>query len=221
VTHHPIPFPGSYMVEGMENRKNRRLISLSICDAVGIVPAIMPLVEKIDVESVSIISLHPWLSYQNLLDGTVGSVSSPGHSWGDYSLGRASTDSLIPKKTTIGPVLTSLLENIEFSAISFRTPTAIVTSAIITVIAEGLAEMTQNDIRAAIRGSADKNGFLTCSDLPLVSIDYKGREESAIVEERFIEKISKKACRMVCWYDNEFGYAASCLRKIGEVVQGE
>ena len=49
---------------------------------------------------VFVTTLHSRLSYQNLLDGSLKSISSPGHNWKDYSLGRNSFASLIPKKTT-------------------------------------------------------------------------------------------------------------------------
>ena len=75
------------------------------------------------------------MSYQNLLDGSLKSISSPGHNWKDYSLGRNSFASLIPKKTTaIDAVLRCVPElKGKISGLSFRVPTAIVCGSDLTI----------------------------------------------------------------------------------------
>ena len=82
-----------------------------------------------------ITTLHPWLSYQNLTDGSLQSISSPGHFWNDFSLGRASTESLIPKSTTLVNALQKVIPKISsnLEAISFRVPTGIVSASDLTI----------------------------------------------------------------------------------------
>src|SRR5688572_9578616 len=81
------------------NPEQHHVVSSSICDANGVAPILHQVDERLGIEVVYITTLHPWLSYQNLLDGPVSSVASPVHSWRDYSLGRASVLNLIPKDT--------------------------------------------------------------------------------------------------------------------------
>ena len=52
---------------------------------------------RYQIENGSLTTLHPWLGYQNLVDGSVTSYSSPGFIWKDYALGRSSVSSLIQK----------------------------------------------------------------------------------------------------------------------------
>ena len=66
------------------------VVSTSICGSNASGPVLRLLDDAFGVESGFITTLHPWLSYQNLVDGSVRSLSSPGHHWGDFSLGRAS-----------------------------------------------------------------------------------------------------------------------------------
>ena len=61
-------------------------------------PILSELDKNFEVESGFITTLHPRLSYQNLLDGSLKSVSNPGHNWKDYSLGRDSITNPNPKK---------------------------------------------------------------------------------------------------------------------------
>ena len=66
------------------------VISSSICDANAVAPFFKVIDDAFGIELAEVTTLHPWLQYQNLLDGTVGSVSNPGHFWKDYALGRSS-----------------------------------------------------------------------------------------------------------------------------------
>jgi glyceraldehyde 3-phosphate dehydrogenase len=106
-------------------KENHSVISSSICDANAIVPVLHYLNESIGIQTAMITTLHPWLSYQNLLDGPISSVSSPGHNWSEYSLGRSSVGNLILKDTTAGEATIRVLPELEgkIDAISFRVPT--------------------------------------------------------------------------------------------------
>ena len=77
-----------------------RVVSNSICDANAIAHLMKWIDEVFWLVGGSLTTLHPWLSYQNLVDGPSISSSHPGVVWKDYALGRASTDNLIPKNTT-------------------------------------------------------------------------------------------------------------------------
>ena len=81
----------------------------------------------------TILTLHPWLAYQNLVDGPSRSFAYPGEIVENFSLGRASTEALISKKTScvyaIDNVMPGMINKI--SSMSFRVPTQIVSSAYI------------------------------------------------------------------------------------------
>ena len=88
--------------------------------------------ENFGVKRGFITTLHPWLSYQNLLDGNLKSISSPGHYWQDYGLGRSSINSMIPKETSLMKAMSDVFDKkieAKISAMSFRTPTSIVSIA--------------------------------------------------------------------------------------------
>jgi glyceraldehyde 3-phosphate dehydrogenase len=107
-----------------------RVVSSSICDANAVAPLLHHLDTQWGIEAAYLTTLHPWLSYQNLLDGPLSSVASPGHSWRDYGLGRASAFNLIPKDTTAAWATIAVLPGLEhkLEAISFRVPTHIVSA---------------------------------------------------------------------------------------------
>ena len=215
VTHHPSNFPGTFYVEGVSTPGNSRLVSLSICDCVGVAPFIDAINQEYSCTSASIVSLHPWLNYQNLLDGTIASVSSPGHSWSNYALGRSSPQSLIPKETTITRSLQDLVTpELQISAMSYRVPTASVTSAIVTLRSTDFRAKTVDQILLGYKRKAEESDIFGLNKEPLVSIDFLRREEATIVDERFIYKTDDDLLQASLWYDNEWGYAASVVRRL-------
>jgi glyceraldehyde 3-phosphate dehydrogenase len=155
-----------------------------------------------------ITTLHPWLSYQNLVDGSLRSVSSPGHFWKDFSLGRASTESLIPKSTTLVGALKKVIPEISgnLDAISFRIPTGIVSSSDLTItLRKAVTVSDLNDFFK--RKSMEIDSVIGYQEDQLVSIDFKGIRESVFVDGRWTRVLKNKAVKLVLWYDNEWGYS--------------
>ena len=117
------------------NFKKHNVISSSICDASAIGPILYQIQKKWGIKNGYVTTLHSRLAYQNLLDGSVQSVSNPGHNWKDYSLGRNSFASLITKKTTAIEAVNRCIPKIsqKISGLSFRVPTAIVCGSDISI----------------------------------------------------------------------------------------
>jgi len=191
---------------------NHHVISSSICDANAVAPLLNLVDKNWGIEAVFLTTLHPWLSYQNLLDGPVSSILSPGHSWGDYSLGRASASNLIPKDTTAGMatsvVLPQLLGVIE--ALSFRVPTHIVSASDLAIKLKKTT--TISEVNSCFEEIAKKYPHVFCLEKEaLVSSDYTGAQQSCIVDARRTRVINGTFLKMVAWYDNEWGYSNRVL----------
>jgi glyceraldehyde 3-phosphate dehydrogenase len=50
-------------------------------------------------------------------------------------------------------------------------------------------------------------GILAVTDEPLVSMDLKGNEHSAIVDSLVTNVVAGNLVKVAAWYDNEWGYA--------------
>ena len=139
ITHSPKDNVDATIIIGVNessyNDKEHHVISGSICDTNACAPVIKVLDENFQIRNGFITTIHPWLGYQNLLDGNIKSVSSPGHYWKDFALGRSSINSLIPKNTTLIPAIRKVLPNLskELFAMSFRVPTSIVSASDLTL----------------------------------------------------------------------------------------
>lgn len=212
VTHSPRQNIDITIIKGVNekdyNPQIHHVISSSICDASAVTPILFEIDNKWGIENAFVTTLHPWLSYQNLVDGSVKSISSPGHYWKDYSLGRNSTMSLIPKDTTAAAAAIRVCPQLDgkIDAISFRVPTSIVSGSDLTVQLSNDASL--EDVKAHFKSLAQRGDdvFEYQTD-HLVSIDHLGTKKSAVVDANNLKVLNKRMIKMVVWYDNEWGYS--------------
>jgi len=190
--------------------ENDFVISSSICDANAFAPVAKALEEEFGIDHGFITTVHPWLAYQNLLDGTSVSWSLPGHVNCHYTLGRASTYSILPKPTSTVTATCKVLKSLngKFSSFSYRIPTPIVSSSNISVKLN--KKVSADDIKNLFNKKAkeQKYNVFYNNNEPLVSIDFKGSEYSVIVDHRWIEVNEGNFVRLILWYDNEWGYSS-------------
>ena len=190
--------------------KSIKNISSSICDAISLGPVYNVLSQHFNIESGFLVTLHPWLSYQNLLDGPAKSWSQPGDVFSHYALGRASTQSLIPKSTSAIRALDNVFPGAlnKVCSFSYRTPTPIVSGAVLTL---KLEENTDPESLIALFKEAEAkqtHHVIKTTDEPLVSMDYIRNDYSTILDTRWIQVNNRNHIELVYWYDNEWGYSS-------------
>ena len=193
--------------ESSFNYDEDRLVASSICDVNAIAPVLKLLDEYYGVREGFITILHPWLSYQNLLDGLASSVSSSVHPWDDFSLARASTTNLIPKNTTLVPALEEIIPKITpcLEAMSFRVPTAIVSAADITLRLNHHTNIQELHDLFQLQ-AFNQDSIFGFADNQQVSIDFAGTKQSVHVDPRWVKVSQENSIKLVLWYDNEWGY---------------
>ncbi|RQW00808.1 aldehyde dehydrogenase [bacterium] len=212
VTHAPSEGVDKTIIFGVNENQyqdaQHQVIAASICDANAIAPILKVVHENFGVTGGFITTLHPWLPYQNLTDGSVRSISNPGHFWTDFALGRASTMSLIPKQTTAMKAVRQVLPEVGkcIEAISYRVPTAIVSSSDVTLMLD--KKVTANEVNAVMEKTQKQHGrVFGYSTEDLVSIDHLAIEQSVVVDSRWTTVTSGGLCKLVLWYDNEWGFS--------------
>ena len=189
---------------------NKKIISSSICDVVSLGPIYNLLSKAFDIESGFLVTLHPWLSYQNLLDGPAKSWSQPGDVYSHYALGRASTQNLIPKSTSAIRALSNVFPEVldKIASFSYRTPTQIVSSAVLTLVLKQKTSKEELLFLFKEAESKQKYNIIETTDEPLISIDYVRNSYSTILDTRWIQVKNGNHIELVYWYDNEWGYSS-------------
>ena len=198
------------------NSQKHNLIASSICDATAIAPVAKVINSLFKIKLGYVTTLHPWLSYQNLMDGPSSSWSVPGEVYHHYALGRSAIGNMIPKPTSameaVFKVLPSLTKNI--GSFSYRTPTQIIASADLSFFVEKRTNKA-NIIKSLLDfQESQKYPILKLDNKPLVSMDYIGEKYSAIVDTRWLDLINSELIKIVLWYDNEYGYCSNVINQI-------
>tara|TARA_Y100000591_G_C21780031_1_gene670468 strand:+ start:292 stop:1317 length:1026 start_codon:yes stop_codon:yes gene_type:complete len=200
-----------------ENKDN--VISTSICDSTAVAPVIQAVMNLKEIETGTITTLHPWLQYQNLMDGPCRSFAHPHQNVENFSLGRASTEAIIPKTTSCIEAVNEVHPNLRdrIFGMSFRVPTPSVSCAIIDLNTE--SNLTSAELFSEfekINNNYDKKIFHLNNE-ELISRDFTGLPYSAIIDKRWIV-IKEKKLRVIAWYDNEYGYCSRVLDIIKKIV---
>ncbi len=203
------------------NPAEHHVISSSICDAVAVAPVIKIIDEVFGIESGFLTTLHPWLSYQNLLDGPSISWSSPGEIYYHYAVGRGSTRALIPKPTSAVEAMLKVLPKFKgaFRCMSFRVPTPIVGAANIYLRLKRDGSVEEVHRAFEHYSSVQKWPIIRRIKEPLVSVDFLGCGYSATVDERWTDLAGDRHLYLVLWYDNEWGYSNHTLSVADYVVR--
>jgi len=123
--------------------------------------------------------------------------------------GRAAAMSMIPTSTgaakAVGLVLPELDGRMDGTAI--RVPTANVSVVDLKIIAASKTSVEQ--INDAMLAAADGplKGILQVADEPLVSIDFNHDPHSSSFASPQTKVMDGRLCRVMSWYDNEWGFS--------------
>ncbi len=195
------------------------LIASSICDATAISPILKLLNDKFIIKKGFVTTLHPWLGYQNLLDGPSKSVSVPGEIIDNYALGRSSPMTLIPKNTSAISATYKVLPELKgkFLAHSYRVPTNIVSSADLTIQLK--EKINLNLVEKSLSEFSHENpNILSFNEEALISNDFIGSKISGILDKRFLSS-KEDVLKTMVWYDNEWGYSSRVIDLISYIEE--
>ncbi|GAA4225118.1 type I glyceraldehyde-3-phosphate dehydrogenase [Sagittula sp. NFXS13] len=127
----------------------------------------------------------------------------------DLYRARAAALSMIPTSTgaakAVGLVLPEL--NGKLDGVAIRVPTPNV--SVVDLTFEAARDTTVEEINAAIRKAADGplKGVLGYTDKQLVSVDFNHDPHSSIFHCDQTKVMEGTMCRILTWYDNEWGFS--------------
>ncbi len=191
------------------------VIAASTCTGNAMTPVAFILNKHIGIDYARIITIHPALSDQRVLDG-YHSVSQ---------LGRTCAASIMPISTNVAKSTTLVIPELEgkLDSISYRVPTAIVSVMDVTATLSRdttLAECTellehyaQNELKNIVHCEHDSWGH------DKASIDYLGSEYSTIVLMKHLLVSNKRQLGLSMMHDNERAYCCRVLDVLGVVQQ--
>jgi len=179
--------------------KEDRVISNASCTTNCLAPVAYVLHRAIGIDHGFMTTIHAYTGDQPTLDTM--------HK--DLYRARAAALSMIPTTTgaarAVGLVLPEL--NGKLDGVSIRVPTPNVSAVDLTFIAS--RPTSAEEINEAVRKAADGElkGILGYTDEKLVSCDFNHDPHSSVFHMDQTKVMEGRTCRILAWYDNEWGFS--------------
>ena len=191
------------IVQGVNNKilnKKHKIISNGSCTTNCLAPVAMILNNSFGIESGYMTTIHSFTGDQRTLDTL--------HS--DLRRSRPASESLIPTSTGAAKALGLVLPELEgkLDGTAIRVPTQNVSLIDLTFVSKKKTTIEKIN-KAMENASKTKNfkGILTINKLPLVSKDFNHNPSSSIFDSTQTQVINGNFCRILSWYDNEWGFS--------------
>ncbi|MEA2082727.1 MAG: type I glyceraldehyde-3-phosphate dehydrogenase [Thermodesulfobacteriota bacterium] len=170
------------------------IVSNASCTTNCLAPMARVILDRFGIKKGLITTVHAYTNDQRILDFP--------HS--DLRRARAAALSMIPTKTGAASAVALVMPELDgkFDGLSIRVPTPDV--SIVDAVMEVEQETSVTEVNQALKEAADR--YLGYSEEPLVSIDYTGNPHSAVVDA-LSTKVIGNMVKVLCWYDNEWGYS--------------
>lgn len=185
-------------VNEKELKPEHKIISNASCTTNCLAPVAKVLLDSFGIEKGFMTTVHAYTGDQRLLDAPHKKLRRA----------RAAAVSLVPTTTGAAVAVSLVLPELEgkLDGMAIRVPTPDV--SLVDLVAVLGKEVSAPDVNAALKSAAHGklNGILAYSEEPLVSIDYVGNPHSSIVDG-LLTKASGNVCKVMSWYDNEWGYS--------------
>ena len=191
------------IVQGVNNKilnKKHSIISNGSCTTNCLAPIAMILDKVVGIKSGFMTTIHSFTGDQRTVDQN--------HS--DLRRARTASSSLIPASTGAAKALSLVLPKLKgkLDGTAIRVPTPNVSLIDFTFVSK---KKTSIEVINKAMVSASKSSYLrnilTINNLPLVSIDFNDNVSSSIFDLTQTQVIIQNFCRILSWYDNEWGFS--------------
>jgi len=181
-------------------RKSHRIVSNASCTTNCLAPVAFVMDQAIGIERGYMTTVHSYTGDQSLVDTL--------HR--DLRRARAAALNMIPTSTgaakAVGLVLPHLNGKLDGTAI--RVPTANVSMIDFKFVARRKTSVEEiNAAATKAAGTKRLKGIFVVNDQPLVSSDFNHCPASATFDATQTQVIEGTLCRVLAWYDNEWGFS--------------
>ncbi len=179
------------------------IISNASCTTNCLAPIAKVLHERFNIIKGTMTTTHSYTGDQRLLDA----------SHRDLRRARAAAVNIVPTSTgaakAVALVLPDLKGKLNGVALRVPTPNVSMVDFVVQVEKRTITEEVNEVLKHASEN--ELKGILGYTDLPLVSSDYQGSDESSIIDANLTIVMGSDMVKVMAWYDNEWGYSQRVL----------
>ncbi|MBD2548462.1 type I glyceraldehyde-3-phosphate dehydrogenase [Microcystis elabens FACHB-917] len=185
------------------------IISNASCTTNCMAPVVKVLDQAFGIVKGTMTTTHSYTGDQRILDA----------SHRDLRRARAAAVNIVPTSTGAAKAVALVYPPMKgkLNGIALRVPTPNV--SVVDLVLEVSRSTTREEVNATLKAASENGmkGIIKYSDLPLVSTDHAGTDESAIVDSDLTLVMGDNMVKVIAWYDNEWGYSQRVV-DLAEVV---
>ncbi|HSV10020.1 MAG TPA: hypothetical protein VLI68_04580, partial [Hanamia sp.] len=200
------------IVHGVNTQDGKvAIFSCASCTTNNISPLIEIIGRRIGIKKAILNTTHAYTASQGLVDGP---------SKKKLRMGRAAAMNLVPATTGAAIATTKALPQFKgkFDGVAIRTPVVVGSMSDITFIAERATSV--EEINSILKEEAATDRYkkvVSVSEEPLVSTDIIQSPFAAVVDTEMTRVVDGDLCKVMAWYDNEWGFTNQMIRQIKEL----
>jgi glyceraldehyde 3-phosphate dehydrogenase len=187
------------------------VFSCASCTTNNVGPVLEIIDRRIGIKKAILNTVHAYTASQSVVDGPSGR---------DLRMGRSAAINLVPSSTGAAIAATKALPQLEgrFDGISIRTPVPVCSISDITFLTVKNTSIEEiNNILSDESKTARYELVLSVSNEPLVSSDIIQSPFASVVDLEMTRVVDGDLVKVLCWYDNEWGFTNQMIRQIREL----
>jgi glyceraldehyde 3-phosphate dehydrogenase len=187
-------------------------VSCASCTTNGLAPAVRVLQEKWGIKRGLMTTVHAMTASQPTVDGS---------SKKDWRGGRAGPGNIIPSSTGAAKAVAKVIPAVKgkITGMALRVPTIDVSVVDLTVELETPTSYEEICAEMKRRADGDMKGYLGYTDEALVSTDFETCPISCIFDAKAGIMLDPTFVKVLCWYDNEWGYSCRVVDLIKHMAK--
>lgn len=188
-----------------------RVISAASCTTNCLIPVLTVLDEALSIEHGVTTTIHSAMNDQPVIDA---------YHQTDLRLTRSAMHSIVPVDTGLARGINRLMPHLagRFECLHVRVPTINVSAMDLSLCVH--TETSAEAVNALLReASASRlTGLLGYTEEPMASIDFNHDPRSGIVDATQTRVAGGRLIKLMCWFDNEWGFANRMLDVAGRLA---
>lgn len=193
-------------------KASHKIISTASCTTNCLAPIAKILNDSFGIEQGLMTTIHAYTNDQRILDLP--------HE--DLRRARAAGISMIPTTTGAATAVSKVLPELEgkLDGIAVRVPVS--DGSLVDLTVQLKKKTSVKAINEAVRMAATGalEGIVEYTEDPIVSVDVVGNPHSAVFDATATMSVGDNLFKVLCWYDNEFGYSRRIVDML-ELIGGE
>lgn len=189
------------------------ILSNASCTTNCLAPMIQVMQENFGIESAIMSTVHAYTGDQNLHDGNHKS---------DYRRARAAAENITPTTSNATKTVEVVLPEMKGKLIGGAMRVPVLVGSLTELYVNLSKPADKESVNAAFKKAAESGrlkGILDYTEAPLVSTDIVSNPYSCIFDAELTSFATDNFCKIVGWYDNEYGYSSRLSELVVKVAK--